>query len=163
MKGKALVLGAVTVIICTVAQASSIKKWIDADGNVHFGDVPAGNIEAKEVDVKVIKANPDNPRGMLSGSSIDKKRGMRHQEPRGSQLSAEESDYAKRLRRGNAARKGVVVSGMSAKEVERAKGTPLRVNRSAGSGGSREQWVYENKDGSRDYVYLENGKVTGSN
>lgn len=48
-----------------------------------------------------------------------------------------------------------VVLGMTAKQVELSWGKPEDVNRSVGSWGVHEQWVY-----GRQYVYLENGKVS---
>lgn len=47
-----------------------------------------------------------------------------------------------------------VVLGMTAKQVELSWGKPEDVNRSVGSWGVHEQWVY-----GRQYIYLENGKV----
>lgn len=48
-----------------------------------------------------------------------------------------------------------VVLGMTAKQVELSWGKPEDVNRSVGSWGVHEQWVY-----GRQYLYLENGKVS---
>jgi hypothetical protein len=48
-----------------------------------------------------------------------------------------------------------IMLGMTAKQVELSWGKPEDVNRSVGSWGVHEQWVY-----GRQYVYLENGKVS---
>lgn len=48
-----------------------------------------------------------------------------------------------------------VILGMTAKQVELSWGKPDDVNRSVGSWGVHEQWVYDSQ-----YVYLENGKVS---
>jgi hypothetical protein len=57
-----------------------------------------------------------------------------------------------------------VLIGMSAENVRDAWGRPDKINTSAYKRGvAREQWVYERKKGLREYVYLENGVVTGRN
>jgi len=48
-----------------------------------------------------------------------------------------------------------IVLGMTAAQIALSWGTPERVNKSVGSWGVREQWVYDNQ-----YVYITNGEVT---
>ncbi|MEJ1343271.1 MAG: DUF4124 domain-containing protein [Candidatus Sedimenticola sp. (ex Thyasira tokunagai)] len=160
----AFILCGAMVFTIASAQAGNIKKWTDADGNVHFGDAPVGGTNTEEVKVKVIESNPSNSRGMLSGSSVTPRRGVsRFNTSRSGSLDDQGRDYADRLRYRNADAKGKVIKGMTAKEAERAMGAPDRVNRSSGSGGTREQWVYERKDGGRDYIHLNDGVVGGRN
>jgi hypothetical protein len=47
--------------------------------------------------------------------------------------------------------------GMSSTDVYRSWGNPTKINRS--SHGS-DQWVYHRKDGTTDYVYVNDGKVS---
>jgi hypothetical protein len=54
---------------------------------------------------------------------------------------------------------GRLFEGMSPGEVRQVLGNPLAVNRSAGSYGTREQWVYRYPDGSRRFVYLRDGAL----
>lgn len=51
--------------------------------------------------------------------------------------------------------------GMTAAQVRSAWGAPTKINRSVGSYGVHEQWVYDRGNFRAQYVYLENGKVTG--
>lgn len=55
--------------------------------------------------------------------------------------------------------RGRLFEGMSGPEVRQVLGAPSSVNRSAGSYGTREQWVYRYPDGSTRYVYLRDGAV----
>jgi hypothetical protein len=50
---------------------------------------------------------------------------------------------------------GKVKMGMSREEVVAAWGKPKDINRTVGSWGTHEQWVYE-----KQYLYFSNGKVT---
>ena len=47
-----------TLLISMPLQAGAIKKWVDEDGNVHYGDAPP--VTAKTEDVRVLSA-PSNP------------------------------------------------------------------------------------------------------
>ncbi|MEJ1422240.1 MAG: DUF4124 domain-containing protein [Candidatus Sedimenticola sp. (ex Thyasira tokunagai)] len=163
MRRMAFILCGAMAFTIASAQAGSIKKWTDADGNVHFGDVPAAGTNTEEVKVKVIESNPNNSRGMLTGSSVSTSRRVSRPIHSSTQPESEGRGYADELRYRNAAAKGKVIKGMTAKEAKRAMGTPDRINRNSGSGGTREQWVYERKDGSRDYIHLNDGVVGGRN
>lgn len=58
--------------------------------------------------------------------------------------------------------RGRILTGMSAAQVRRSWGKPTKVNTSVGSYGRHEQWVYEGGGiGRSQYVYLQNGIVTG--
>ena len=46
-----------TLLISTSIQAGSIQKWVDEDGNVHYGDAPP--VSAKTEQVRVIGAPSD--------------------------------------------------------------------------------------------------------
>jgi hypothetical protein len=46
------------LMVATSASAGAIKKWVDEDGNVHYGDAPP--ISAKTENVRVQSA-PSNP------------------------------------------------------------------------------------------------------
>ncbi len=55
-------------------------------------------------------------------------------------------------------RKRAIKMGMTAEQVILARGRPQKINRSVGSYGSREQWVYEfSRPG---YLYFKNGILT---
>ena len=46
------------MLVTLPLQAGTIKKWVDADGNVHYGDSPP--VSAKTENVRVLSA-PSNP------------------------------------------------------------------------------------------------------
>ena len=47
-----------TLLVSMPLHAGSIKKWVDEDGNVHYGDAPP--VSASTQDVRVLRA-PTNP------------------------------------------------------------------------------------------------------
>ena len=55
---------------------------------------------------------------------------------------------------------GKVTRGMTAAQVRSSWGSPTKINKSVGSYGSHEQWVYDRGNFRSQYVYLENGIVT---
>jgi hypothetical protein len=64
------------------------------------------------------------------------------------------------VKRANAVAKGRVMVGMTAQQVRRAWGTPSSVNKSVGSYGVHEQWVYDRGQAGSQYVYVDDGVVT---
>lgn len=57
-----------------------------------------------------------------------------------------------------------IAMGLSHSDVIRAWGQPYSKNETVtNTGGSSEQWVYVNGDGSRQYIYFTSGEVTGWN
>ncbi len=47
-----------TVILSTSIQAGSIHKWVDEDGNVHYGDAPPVTAKTESVRVQSAPSNP---------------------------------------------------------------------------------------------------------
>ena len=54
---------------------------------------------------------------------------------------------------------GKIRPGMTASQVQNAWGNPSKINKSIGSYGVHEQWVYRNNGYNAQYVYIENGVV----
>ena len=63
-------------------------------------------------------------------------------------------------KRKKALRERTIVIGMSEPEVLLLYGKPADVNRTVGSFGTHEQWVYPVDDVKSEYLYFENGKLT---
>ncbi|MEG1102362.1 MAG: DUF4124 domain-containing protein [Comamonas sp.] len=55
---------------------------------------------------------------------------------------------------------GRIRIGMTSSQVQNAWGYPSKVNKSIGSYGTHEQWIYRNNGHNTQYVYIENGVVT---
>lgn len=155
MKRISLLLALVFCVQATIA--GGIKKWVDSEGNVHFGDTPPPTQETEAVEVK----DPATGNGSMvdPGYIFRRTERRRHHE----KIEKPTRDYGERLRYRNAAVKGEILMGMTEDEVVRSRGRPLDINRSTGSFGVHEQWVYQHPNGSRYYIYLDNGEVTGSN
>ena len=47
-------------------QAGSIQKWVDEDGNVHYGDAPPAAVKSQTVRVQSAPSNPGKPLPRLS-------------------------------------------------------------------------------------------------
>jgi hypothetical protein len=58
-----------TFILATTAQAGSVKKWVDADGNVTFGDAPPPSVTNPEK-VKVQEAYSPSAPSSTAPSSL---------------------------------------------------------------------------------------------
>lgn len=58
---------------------------------------------------------------------------------------------------------GVVIPGMTEQQALASMGEPKTKNLSQGKNYSKWQWVYERPTGQRQYIYIENGVVVGSN
>ena len=59
-----------TFLVSTMLQAGAIHKWVDADGNVHYGDAPPVTVKTESVRVQSAPTNPGKslPRLSTSGS-----------------------------------------------------------------------------------------------
>lgn len=55
---------------------------------------------------------------------------------------------------------GTVHRGMTKEQILAGKGNPTRINRSVGSWGIHEQWIYGRYINNRIYLYFENGILT---
>ncbi|TAN12943.1 MAG: DUF4124 domain-containing protein [Burkholderiaceae bacterium] len=70
------------------------------------------------------------------------------------------TDDPEQLRLLRAVATGKVTPGMTAEQMRTSWGSPTSINRSVGSYGVHEQWVYRWSNGKTQYVYLQNGVVT---
>lgn len=147
------------LLVCFhAAQAGGIKKWVDEDGNVHFGDAPPPSQSTKRIQVR----DPATGNGsMVRPEAMIIPHGKLQQ----SRDAAEVQDrsYGERLRYRNASVKGEILNGMTQKEVRRAWGKPDEVDVSDGSSGRVERWWYWDHSGRRlksKLVRFVDGRVT---
>ncbi len=59
--GPSVLMAVALVLIASSPIAGGIKKWVDKDGNVHFGDVPPPSVTNTET-IKEIKGHTYNPK-----------------------------------------------------------------------------------------------------
>ena len=60
-----------TLLVSIPLHAGAIKKWVDEDGNVHYGDAPPVTVKTENVRVQSAPSNPGKslPRLSSPGSS----------------------------------------------------------------------------------------------
>jgi hypothetical protein len=58
------------IFIACNSYAASIQKWVDKNGNVHYGDTPPASIKTELVNVTRPPSNPGKPLPRLSDSKI---------------------------------------------------------------------------------------------
>ena len=46
------------ILISSLAYAGSIHKWIDEDGNTHYGDAPPASVTTQKLRVDTVPSNP---------------------------------------------------------------------------------------------------------
>jgi len=61
------------LLVSGLVQAAGIKKWIDQDGVVHYGDTPPLQVQAEPVSVTRPPSNPGKPLPRLNTDQIAEK------------------------------------------------------------------------------------------
>ncbi|MES9905865.1 MAG: DUF4124 domain-containing protein [Sedimenticola sp.] len=151
------------VLVTGAADAGSIKRWLDSDGNLHFGDAPPAHAVTERVEIK--ETLPDRKNSMrLQSKSAQwiKARNASSSEDHHEGDAKDDRGWSERLRFRNAAVNGTLLVGMTPNEAHRAWGVPVRINSSGGKQKKREQWVYETPTGIK-HIYLRDGRVTSWN
>jgi hypothetical protein len=54
------------LVVSASSQAGTIQKWVDENGNVHYGDTPPVSAKTKDVNVQSAPSNPGKPLPRLS-------------------------------------------------------------------------------------------------
>ncbi len=54
------------LVVSTSLHAGTIQKWVDENGNVHYGDAPPVSAKTKDVKVQSAPSNPGKPLPRLS-------------------------------------------------------------------------------------------------
>ncbi len=134
----AIFVTAIVAISCHIP-ALAINKCTDKNGKVTYQEHSCSNSDASS---QAVKTAP-------SLSTGDDAAGQ-------ARLAKIKSDNAKF----DAMIDGKVMRGMSESQVQNAWGRPSKINRSVGSYGTHEQWVYDRGRNGSQYIYFENGVVT---
>ncbi len=58
-----------TFLVSTTLQAAVILKWVDADGNVNYGDAPPVTVKSEPIRVQAAPSNPGKSLPRLSNSA----------------------------------------------------------------------------------------------
>ena len=89
MKKPALTIALLCVSLAAVAQTSDIYKWVDADGNVHYGDRPDG-VSNAPVEVVQIASSRTNAARVQAGIDARLEREEAREEARAVEAEAQE-------------------------------------------------------------------------
>lgn len=127
------------ITIALPMSAFAINKCTDKNGQVTYQEHACSNSDASS---QTVKTAP-------SLSTGDDAAGQ-------ARLAKIKSDNAKF----DAMIDGKVMRGMSESQVQNAWGRPTKINRSVGSYGTHEQWVYDRGRNGAQYIYFENGVVS---
>lgn len=57
-----------SMLLSSTLYAGSIQKWVDEEGNVHYGDTPPLDVDAVDVRVTGVPSNPGRALPRLSGN-----------------------------------------------------------------------------------------------
>ena len=130
---------AATIVLTCSMSVWAINKCTDKTGKVTYQEHACSNSDASS---QAVKASP-------SMSVGDEAAGQ-------ARLAKIKSDNAKF----DAMIDGKVMTGMSESQVQSSWGRPTKINRSVGSYGVHEQWVYDRGRNGAQYIYFENGVVS---
>lgn len=138
MRGNCAIFFATIFGVACSMPAWGINKCTDKNGKVTYQEHSCSNSDSSS---QAVKTAP-------SLSTGDDAAGQ-------ARLAKIKSDNAKFY----AMIDGKVMRGMSDSQVQNAWGRPSKINRSVGSYGAHEQWVYDRGRNGSQYVYFENGVV----
>ncbi len=60
-----------TLFISTTIQAGSIQKWVDEEGNVHYGDAPPVSVKTEQIKIQGVPSDPGKALPRLNTNSED--------------------------------------------------------------------------------------------
>ncbi|MEM7562025.1 MAG: DUF4124 domain-containing protein [Pseudomonadota bacterium] len=60
-----------TLLLSTALQAGAIHKWVDEEGNIHYGDAPPVTVKTESVRVQSAPSNPGKSLPRLSTTGGD--------------------------------------------------------------------------------------------
>jgi len=75
------------LVVSTSLNAGTIHKWVDENGNVHYGDAPPAKTKSENVRVQSAPSNPGKPLPRLGTPDSDKEAGQPDQ-----QVSSEQAE-----------------------------------------------------------------------
>jgi len=97
MDSRLRLLGVVLMLFSITAQAGGIKKWVDQDGTIHFGDVPPTNADSEPAEPKIIPPSTEAGASQADFLRPGERRMLRRYEQRGRNLATAREDEHKKL------------------------------------------------------------------
>lgn len=163
-----------TLSMPLAAHAAGIYRWIDDQGNVHFGDAPPRPHQAKQMAVPPVSgpvpaargSSPLNQGAGLRPGELERLRRVKQRDrkeaaERAAAVAKRSNKYQKERAQAeldkkltSVAREGKVLPGMNADQVREAWGNPQSIHSTDDSGGHWEHWWY-----GWNSVHFKNGRV----
>jgi len=146
------------LLLPLVAMGGEVKKWMDKEGVVHFGDIAPTAIDYSSAPVRPLTGGKGlSTKQLKQAKELDR----REQNVQKAKFNAEKNT-AKRYREQQsieaAYRKGKLVKGLSEKQLKSLLGEPNRIEKKETKSGLRQKWSYdEAREGVPQTVILENG------
>lgn len=146
------------LLIPVLCAAGEVKKWVDKEGVVHFGDTPPVATDYELTSIRPLTGG----KGLSTKQvKLAKELERRVQKEQKSKFRAEKVT-AKRYRAQQkieaAYRKRKLVKGLSEQQIKRLLGEPDSVDQKESKKGLRQIWHYESvRAGEPQVVTLENG------
>lgn len=136
----------------------TVKKWVDREGVVHFGDSAPVDITVEPASIKPLTGGKGLSSRQMKLFQEFKKRDKASQEAKFKAENRAAKQYKAEQKIESAYRSGRLVKGMGEERVRRLLGQPDRIDLKETKSGILQKWHYEDvKPGRPETVYLENG------
>lgn len=158
-------LGVVVLLVVAAGASAEIYKCKGSNGKLVFSDRKCAT-DAEGVDVRgeFEAASEEAAQSGLRRGEQEMLSDYYKRRERLRKAAAERAERAQqRMRFNRAIEDGKIMVGMTEEDVLEAWGRPTKVNTSLNASGRREQWVYRHTTSSTQYVYFQNGVMTGTN
>lgn len=146
------------LFISFAVNGAGIKKWVDDDGVIHFGDVPSVGTNAEPVSIRPLSVGKGlSSKQLRLSKTLDK----RDKEAQKLKFKAEKRTAEKQSEQqkiDEVYRKGKLIKGLSSKKIRSMFGEPDSIKRVESKKGLSQKWRYEKaKAGRPEVIYLKNG------
>ncbi|GEM_PF-3535049 len=152
------IVGFLLLFISLVVNGAGIKKWVDDDGVIHFGDVPSVGVKTEPATLKPLSLGKGLSSKQLSLSKAIDRRDKKAQklkfraEKRTLEKQREQQEIDKTYRRSK------LVKGLTSKQIRRLLGEPDSVKRAETKKGTSQKWRYKKaKVGRPEVIFIKNG------
>jgi len=159
--------GTVAVILLTMVGAAQagVYKCVNDDGNTRFQSTPCNGRESEKIAITPPPSNPGTHINNVDNDFFERERQRREgeQDRLNAKSKALSQEMGRQSRFKELIREKKVAIGMTQDQAVQSWGKPCDINRSVYSSGVHEQWVYCRGEFDRQYIYFEDGILTGMN